>query len=330
MKKRALSLLLAVLMLVTVLPVMASAANMTFNDVPTDAWFYADVKNAFEKDLINGKNATTFAPYDNLTYAEAVKLAAAMNQKFTTGSVTLQNGNPWYQSYVDYAKTAGIIDKDYNWNQAATRAGYMEIFAKALPDTALPAINSVPDGSIPDVPMSHPQAAAIYKLYRAGILQGSSDYVGGVLTEHLCKPSDNIRRCEVAAILTRMLDDSARKDVVTGAPAPDVDRSAEFAVLAGTWSENDWSKGSISTLEIDSKGNWFYSEYISVGATDETIEYSGTLHPAAGEPNAYYAIDTASDQSFYFRFTPANENDIGSDAILWNDGDDNIVLLREE
>ena len=96
MKKRALSLLLAVLMLVTALPVMASAANMTFNDVPTDAWFYADVKNAFEKDLINGKNATTFAPYDNLTYAEAVKLAAAMNQKFTTGSVTLQNGNPWY------------------------------------------------------------------------------------------------------------------------------------------------------------------------------------------------------------------------------------------
>ncbi len=219
MKKRALSLLLAVLMLVTVLPVMASAANMTFNDVPTDAWFYADVKNAFEKDLINGKNATTFAPYDNLTYAEAVKLAAAMNQKFTTGSVTLQNGNPWYQSYVDYAKTAGIIDKDYNWNQAATRAGYMEIFAKALPDTALPAINSVPDGSIPDVPMSHPQAAAIYKLYRAGILQGSSDYVGGKLTEHLCKPADNIRRCEVAAILTRMMDASKRVTFSMGGEA---------------------------------------------------------------------------------------------------------------
>ena len=210
MKKRALSLLLAILMLVTVLPVMTSAANMAFKDVASDAWYFADVKNAFEKGLINGKSADKFAPEDNLTYAEAVKLAAAMNQKFTTGSVTLQNGNPWYQSYVDYCKAAGIISKDYDWNAAATRAGYMEIFSKALPDTALQAVNTVADGSIPDVAMSHPQAAAIYKLYRAGILQGSSDYVGGQLTEHLCKPNDAIRRCEVAAILTRMMDSSKR------------------------------------------------------------------------------------------------------------------------
>ena len=87
MKKRALSLLLAVLMLVTVLPVMASAANMAFTDVPANAWYYDDVKSACESQLINGKTATTFAPEDNLTYAEAVKLAAAMNQKYLTGSV---------------------------------------------------------------------------------------------------------------------------------------------------------------------------------------------------------------------------------------------------
>jgi hypothetical protein len=79
----------------------------------------------------------------------------------------------------------------------------MEIFASALPDDALPAINDVPDGSIPDVPMSHPQAAAIYKLYRAGILQG-------VDAAHSCNPGSNIRRSEVAAIITRMMTPAAR------------------------------------------------------------------------------------------------------------------------
>ncbi|MCF0151398.1 MAG: S-layer homology domain-containing protein, partial [Firmicutes bacterium] len=65
-------------------------------------------------------------------------------------------------------------------------------------------INNVPDGSIPDVPMDHPQAKAIYKLYRAGILEGSGD-------QHLCNPNANIKRSEVAAILTRMMDPNARR-----------------------------------------------------------------------------------------------------------------------
>jgi hypothetical protein len=104
---------------------------------------------------------------------------------------------------VTYAKNNGIISKDYAWNTPATRAGYMEIFAKALPDSALPAINTVPNGSIPDVSMTHPQAAAIYKLYRAGIVQGIND-------AHEFNPDAAIKRSEMAAILTRMMDDDAR------------------------------------------------------------------------------------------------------------------------
>ena len=152
MKKRALSLLLAVLMLVTVLPVMASAANLPFTDVPASAWYYNDVKTAYESGLLNGKTASSFAPEDNLTYAEAVKLAAAMNQKYLTGSVTLTNGSPWYQSYVDYCKAQGIIVRDYDWTAPATRAGYIEIFARALPESALGPINTIADNAVPDVP----------------------------------------------------------------------------------------------------------------------------------------------------------------------------------
>jgi len=175
-----------------------------FGDVTEKDWYYGNVMYAYGVGLINGKGADKFAPEDNLTYAEAVKLAACMHQLYTTGAVTLTvGGGAWYESYVDYAKANGIISKDYEWTKAATRAGYMEIFANALPDSALAPVNSVADGAIPDVPADHPQAAAIYKLYRAGIVQG-------VDAAKNCRPDASIRRSEVAAILTRMMDEGAR------------------------------------------------------------------------------------------------------------------------
>ncbi|MCL2814553.1 MAG: S-layer homology domain-containing protein [Oscillospiraceae bacterium] len=177
-----------------------------FEDVREGDWYYDDVKTAWQSGLINGKSDKLFAPGDNLTYAEAVKLAACMHQLYTTGTVTLTPGagGDWHSTYVSYAKANNIIAKDYAWNMPATRAGYMEIFAGALPDDALAAVNTVPDGSIPDVPTSHAQASAIYKLYRAGIVQG----VDTVTRE--CNPDSNIRRSEVAAILTRMMNPGKR------------------------------------------------------------------------------------------------------------------------
>ena len=180
-----------------------STGSFPFTDVPGNVWYYNDVKDSFNTGLIDGKTATTFAPNADLTYAEAVKLAACMHQRYLTGKVSLTNGNPWYQSYVDYARTNGIINKNYEWSAPATRAGYIEIFANALPAAGLDPINSVKDGSIPDVSMKHPQAAAVYKLYRAGIIQG-------VDSKHNCNPSANIKRSEVSAVLTRMMNESVR------------------------------------------------------------------------------------------------------------------------
>lgn len=232
--KRWICLFLALALCLSAFAVTVLAA-CPFTDVPEKEWYYADVVNAYEMGLINGKTATTFKPNDNLTYAEAVKLAACMHQRYTTGAVTLKNGSPkWYQSYVDYCIEKDIITKIYEWDQPATRAGYMEIFAKALPESALQTINSIPDGSIPDVAMTHPQAESIYMLYRAGILQGTGK-------EHKCNPAANIKRSEVAAILSRMMDSSKRvwfstvgdKLWIEQQPADvtcKVDETAEFSV----------------------------------------------------------------------------------------------------
>ena len=206
--KKLFVLILTMLLSVMSLAVVAEAAELPFKDVAKDIWYYDAVKTAYEMNLINGKGATdTYKPDDNMTYAEAIKLAACMHQLYTTKSVTLVNGTVnWYDTYVEYCKNNGIITKDYNYGDMATRSGYMEIFANALPDAALEAVNNVPDNFIPDVKMDAPYAAAVYKLYRAGIL-------AGVDTKNNCAPASNIKRSEVAVILTRMMVKEKRVSV---------------------------------------------------------------------------------------------------------------------
>ena len=322
MLKKILSVLL-VLVLALGVSSTVFAAGVPFRDVPSDAWYYQDVANAYESGMINGRDETHFAPNANLTYAEAVKLAACMSQLYFNGFVDLGGSDPWYQDYVDYCRDQNIISKDYPWDRNATRAGYVEIFAHALPDAALQPRNDIPDGTIPDVSISHPQAEEIYQLYRAGILTGS-DPIGTF------NPNDNIRRCEVAAILTRMMDESARKDVYLGAPAPDGDRRDEVAALAGYWATERPVDGD-AYLFIEDDGTWSLSVWFD-GDSQPVEQDRGTIVPSAGEPYAYYANSALDDSATYFRFTPAEENDVGSDLILWgaNPGDDSVIFLREE
>ncbi len=174
-----------------------------FVDVPEDAWYHDEVVGAAYTGIINGKSATEFKPDDLLTYAEAIKLAACMSQVYLNGNVTLTSGTPWYQPYVDYCKINNIIKKNYDYNANATRAGYIEIFANALPDSAFEEINNIPNGSILDVKSGATYAHYVYKMYRAGILTG-------VDALHNCKPDDNIKRSEVAAIISRMMDEGNR------------------------------------------------------------------------------------------------------------------------
>lgn len=275
MKGKVISVLISICLLLPNITILSSATSIPFSDVQATEWYYNDVKLAYEYGLINGISDSEFAPNSNLTYAEAVKLAACMHQKYSTGSVSLENGSPWYQTYVDYCKNNGIISKNYSWQQPATRAGYMEIFAHALPSNALQEINNVPDGSIPDVPMSNPQAEAIYKLYRVGIVQG-------VDKEYNCNPSAYIKRSEVAAVLTRMMDSSRRVSFTISDVA-----SSDIVIAAPQ-----------NIRIVDQESGAVYIQWDSVSEAD----YYYVYYKEAGENNYWY--DTESDGSplkFYYQ-----------------------------
>ena len=189
----------------------AVTVKLPFTDVPASAWYYDEVKMAWEAGLIDGMTATTYEPESTLTVAQAIKLAAALHQLEKLGKVTLTNGtDDWYSTYVTYAIANGIIEEayaDYTWaqmNAPATRAEFVHIFHGAK--EAYAAMNTVADNAIPDVKVGDKYADEIYTFYRAGILTGND--AAGTFA-----PASSIKRSEVAAILIRMFDKDARQTV---------------------------------------------------------------------------------------------------------------------
>ena len=179
-----------------------------FTDVTRGFWFLQSVVDAFELGLMKGNADATFLPEGSVTLAEAVTMAARIHSIYSNGSEQFRSaskGEEWYQPYADYALENGLLSASLyrgGLERAATRVEFAEILAASLPEQALPAINAVADGSIPDISMTDACAPFVYLLYRAGILAGDDS---GAF-----QPRSNITRAEAAAIVSRMADSDSR------------------------------------------------------------------------------------------------------------------------
>ena len=206
--KKLISLLIAAVLAISLLPALpGAAASLPFEDVNPGAWYYTDVERAYESGLFVGVSDTQFDPYGSLKLSHAVTLAARVAQFLSAGKVTLENGSPvWYSTYVDYAKSSGIIGTEYDgrWDAFATRYEMVQIFA-AIPGVDTTPVNTIDDNAIPDVKTGDVYAKSVYAFYRAGILTGSDGnaFFG----------DSEISRCEVAAILSRLLYPDRRQSL---------------------------------------------------------------------------------------------------------------------
>lgn len=69
MKKRLLSIILAAVLLIGIIPIHAGAADITdFTDVQPGAWYYDAVEYAAENGLFSGTSPTTFSPNTAMTW----------------------------------------------------------------------------------------------------------------------------------------------------------------------------------------------------------------------------------------------------------------------
>ena len=215
MKKKFLALLFILTLCISALPLTALADTVTgFTDIPEGAWYAGDVKTMSDAGIINGVGNNRFAPNQNVTVAETIKLAATIHAKLTDSEYAFTETSPWYQTYEDYlAQAGGFPDTaGFNYNAAANRDLFARIMHGALaglPETDR-GMNTVRDGVIPDVPDTDSHLY-IYELYRAGIVVGNDD-LGSY------NPNSNILRSEATAIANRFITPSARKTITLTAP----------------------------------------------------------------------------------------------------------------
>ncbi len=172
-----------------------------FFDVSSYAWYMQNVVKAYELGLLGGVSAREFAPEKNITDYETLALACRLHNIYYNVGFEFKQGSPWYQVYVDYAQSRAIPCKNLN-GKAATRELFVTTVAAALPDAAFEEINEIL--LIPDVVDEKASYYdAVHKLYRAGVLTGSGE-------EGEFLPDTNIKRSEVAAIVTRIADTALR------------------------------------------------------------------------------------------------------------------------
>ena len=216
MKKRIISLFLVLVIgaaLITYAGAFSSLSNFRrgrvmdkgkFSDISESDWYYEYVKRSYEMSIFDGKSENIFDPGGMITLAETVKLASVIHSIYTTGHAVSGGGSPWYRPYLDYAVENGIAAGDFaDITSAAARADFVSILSAALPDEALPVINKIDDGSIPDVSVNYSYGQAVYRLYRAGVLTGAD-------SEGAFSPWKNVSRAEAAAIVSRMADGALR------------------------------------------------------------------------------------------------------------------------
>ncbi|MBP3634798.1 MAG: S-layer homology domain-containing protein [Oscillospiraceae bacterium] len=181
--------------------------NGQFSDVFPSDWYYDSVKCAYELGLVKGSSETTFDPQGNITVMETIALACRLHAIYTKGTGDFMQGTPWYEVYLEYAqKNLKMgLPRNFDYMTVATREVFASILASALPKDALKKINHIEAKDLPDgFDISDMYRDAVLRLYRAGIVTGSDE--SGTF-----QPQSTIRRCEVAAIVTRMADTSLRK-----------------------------------------------------------------------------------------------------------------------
>ena len=174
-----------------------------FRDVSDSDWFARYVQDAYNFGFLRGKSANMFDPGGQLTLGEAVTIAARLRSIYYTGKADFAESAPYYAVYADYALIHGIISAHGDYNAPVTRASFAVLMHNALPPEAFQVQNEIPDYGICDVASDTAVGAAVYALYRAGILAGSDQY-GTFFAD------SEITRAEACAVMVRLADPPTR------------------------------------------------------------------------------------------------------------------------
>lgn len=113
MKKRIISIILAVAIVGTMLPTTAFAANtVSFRDVAPTAWYYDAVGYVSRKGIMSGVGNGSFSPETTLTRAQLCQILYNMEGKPRTGNGAFSDvsADAWYKDAVSWSAEHSIVN----------------------------------------------------------------------------------------------------------------------------------------------------------------------------------------------------------------------------
>lgn len=189
------------------------AVKNPFADVNAGDWFYRDVLFSYEKGLMSGMDAATFAPYANTTRAQIAVIfyrmegSPAVEGENSFADVVRGSGTAWFYDAVTWAQQNGIMggydNSSFAPNDPITREQLAAIFYRYAQykgyDTTQGgmAIREFGDyESISDYAMS-----AMAWAVNTGLVKGDSN---------LLYPNGTATRAEIAALLHRFVENGMK------------------------------------------------------------------------------------------------------------------------
>lgn len=180
--------------------------EISFQDVPSDAWYAEYVTYLTEKSIVSGKTENTFAPNDFVTRAEFVKIIAGVAGADVTSaagsSFSDVDAGAWYAPYVAWAAENGIVtgsgDK-FNPNSRITRqdmAVIIDRYVEKLAPKKLENVNDKVDFA-DNSSISSYAADAVASMQQAGIISGKG--------ANNFAPKDNATRAEACKMLAMVM-----------------------------------------------------------------------------------------------------------------------------
>lgn len=180
--------------------------EISFQDVPSDAWYAEYVTYLTEKSIVSGKTANTFAPNDFVTRAEFVKIIAGVAgadvASAAGSSFSDVDAGAWYAPYVAWAAENGIVtgsgDK-FNPNSRITRqdmAVIIDRYVEKLAPKKLENVNDKVDFA-DNSSISSYAADAVASMQQAGIISGKG--------ANNFAPKDNATRAEACKMLAMVM-----------------------------------------------------------------------------------------------------------------------------
>jgi S-layer family protein len=203
MKKK---ITLLTVILVLIFSFSASAAEINFTDVKTDDWFYKNLQELTEKNIISGYMDSTFKPGNTLKFEEFIKmLVVAVEEEL----VSQKGEHEWYQTYIDKAIESKYITEQQKLliGLNIDRATMAEILYNVLSNTK--GVEQFDTDKIEylktlflDLSTDDIKTLTIAGM---GLICG---YPDGTY-----KPNDSLKRSETVAVISRLLDKDQRLPV---------------------------------------------------------------------------------------------------------------------